>query len=160
MKPLVYHLGAGSLLAARLAAHMGAEPGTLEIRAFPDGETYLRIGDDCSGRPVVLLCSLDRPNDKVVPLLLTVETLRDLGATTIGLAAPYLAYMRQDKRFHAGEGVTARYFAQLLSRHFDWLVTIDPHLHRFHRMEALYSIPALAVHAAPVLAQPSQLGVS
>jgi hypothetical protein len=31
-------------------------------------------------------------------------------STQVGLVAPYLAYMRQDKRFQPGEGVTSRSF--------------------------------------------------
>lgn len=49
-------------------------------------------------------------------------TLHDLGAKRIGLAAPYLAYMRQDKRFYYGEAVTSHSFAALISRLADWLV--------------------------------------
>src|SRR4051812_19348748 len=40
---------------------------------------------------------------------------RELGAMRIGLLAPYLSYMRQDRRFHDGEAVTSTYFARLLS---------------------------------------------
>ena len=45
----------------------------------------------------------------------------------VGLVARYLAYLRQDRRFLPGEGVTAVYFARLLSPAIDWLVTVDPH---------------------------------
>ena len=40
---------------------------------------------------------------------------RELGATRVGVAAPYLGYMRQDKRFQDGEAVTSAVFAKLLS---------------------------------------------
>ena len=43
---------------------------------------------------------------------------------------PIWRYMRQDKRFNAGEAVTSALFAKILSRYIDWLVTMDPHLHR------------------------------
>lgn len=153
MKPLLYNLGIDAALGCNLAELLDADIGTLKTRQFPDGETYLRFDDDCQQRSVILACSLDQPNDKVVPLLLAADTLRDLGAGQVGLVAPYLAYMRQDMRFHPGEGITARYFARLLSAHFDWLATVDPHLHRFHAMDEIYRTPAIAVHAAPVLAE-------
>ena len=73
---------------------------------------------------------------------------KQLGAKRVGLCAPYLAYMRQDKQFHTGEGITSQYFAALLSNHFDWLITVDPHLHRYHSLSEIYSIPATAIHAA------------
>jgi ribose-phosphate pyrophosphokinase len=65
--------------------------------------------------------------------------------------APYLAYMRQDRPFHPGEAVTSRHAAGLLSRGFDWLVTVDPHLHRYHQLGEIYAIPAASLHAAPLL---------
>ncbi len=33
----------------------------------------------------------------------------------------------------------------------DWLVTVDPHLHRHHKLNEIYSIPTKVVHAAPVI---------
>ena len=69
-----------------------------------------------------------------------------------GLIAPYLAYMRQDKRFHDGESVTSRTFARLVSSTFDKLLTVDPHLHRYPTLSAVYTIPTITLHAAPLLA--------
>jgi ribose-phosphate pyrophosphokinase len=72
-------------------------------------------------------------------------------ASKIILVVPYLAYMRQDKKFNPGEAVTSAYFAQLLSQWADELVTIDPHLHRKHSMDELYTIPCKVIHAAPAI---------
>ena len=74
-----------------------------------------------------------------------------MGVQHITLVTPYLAYMRQDVAFNPGEGVSARYFAQLLSAHVDRLVTIDPHLHRIAALEEVYTIPCVTLHAAPLL---------
>jgi ribose-phosphate pyrophosphokinase len=127
--------------------------GQMELRAFPDGETYLRFLTDLSTRAVILICTLDHPNEKILPLLFAAATARELGATKVGLVAPYLAYMRQDRRFHAGEAVTSREVAQLLSRAFDWLVTVDPHLHRYGSLAKIYRIPTRVVHAAALMSQ-------
>jgi ribose-phosphate pyrophosphokinase len=70
----------------------------------------------------------------------------------VGLVAPYLAYMRQDTRFHPGEAVSANTFAQFLGESVDWLVTVDPHLHRIAALDKVFRIPATAVAAAPQLA--------
>src|SRR5690349_24214747 len=123
--------------------------GTVDVRQFPDGEMYLRIEAECAGKSVVLVCTLDRPNDKILPLLFLADAVRALGARRVGLVAPYLAYLRQDRHFRAGEAVTSRTFARLLSGYADWLVTIDPHLHRYNRLNDIYSVPSRVVHAAP-----------
>ena len=135
------------------APHPPVEQGTLTLRRFPDGETYVRVETPMRDRDVALVCTLDRPDDKLLPLLFLAATARDLGATRVGLVAPYLAYMRQDRRFSEGEGMTSTYFAALLSRSFDWLVTVDPHLHRRSSLGEIYSIPTEVVHAAPALAE-------
>jgi ribose-phosphate pyrophosphokinase len=85
-------------------------------------------------------------------LLLLADTLRDLGAKRVGLIAPYLAYMRPDKRFNKGEGVSSHYFARLISQHMDWLLTVDPHLHRIHQLDEVYSIPARSLTAVQPIA--------
>ena len=123
------------------------------FRRFPDGETYVRLDTPVHDRELALVCTLDRPDDKVLPLLFTAATARDLGARSVGLVAPYLAYMRQDRRFADGEGVTSSYFASLLSRSFDWLVTVDPHLHRRTSLGEIYTIPSKVVHAASRVAE-------
>ncbi|ODU70396.1 MAG: phosphoribosylpyrophosphate synthetase [Novosphingobium sp. SCN 66-18] len=151
-RPIVFALPGSEALLQALCTALDAEPGALEHRQFPDGETYLRIESDVADRHVVLLSSLDRPDGKLLPLLFAADTLRELGALKLGLVAPYLAYMRQDVRFHPGEAVTSRTFAALLSRHLDWMVTVDPHLHRYHALAEIYRIPTQVVHAAPLLA--------
>lgn len=138
-------------MATRLAEQLDADAGTLECHSFPDGETLPRFVEDLSGRHVVLVCTLARPNDKILPLLFAAAAARDLGATQVGLVAPYLSYMRQDRRFHAGEAITSRHFAGILSRAFDWLVTVDPHLHRYKSLSEIYAIPAIVEHAEPLL---------
>ena len=61
--------------------------------------------------------------------------------------------MRQDIAFHPGEGVTARYFGKLVSQTVDWMVTVDPHLHRLDSLDGIYSIPTTIARAAPAIAQ-------
>ena len=152
VQPRVIALPGSDVIAAAVARRLEGILGAAELRAFPDGESYVRIDGDVAGRDVVLVCALDRPNEKMTPLYLLAATARDLGARRIGLVAPYLAYMRQDTRFAPGEGVTSAYFANLVSSAVDWLVTVDPHLHRRSALQDIYRIPARALHAAPAIA--------
>ncbi|OMH33958.1 ribose-phosphate diphosphokinase [Motiliproteus sp. MSK22-1] len=152
MNPLLFNLNSDPVLASQLRAHLDAEEGVINQRYFPDQETYLRIDSNCQERPCIVYCNLYQPNDKIMPLLFLVETLRELGASKVALVTPYLSYMRQDKRFLPGECVNARPFARLLSNYLDFLVTIDPHLHRIHSLDEVYSIPTHIVKAAPLIA--------
>ncbi len=153
MTPLLLNLDSSPTLAAALCERLEAEPGTLETRNFPDGESYLRVLNPVQGREVIILCNLVDPDARTLRLIFLADTLRELGARRIGLVSPYLAYMRQDKRFQPGECVSSRPFAALLSRYLDWLVTMDPHLHRYHALDQIYSIPTRIVPAAPLIAR-------
>jgi ribose-phosphate pyrophosphokinase len=140
-------------MAIKLAAALDADIGLLEARRFPDGESYLRLKTDVSGRTLAIVCTLDHPDDKFLPLSFAAATARELGVAQVGLVAPYLAYMRQDKRFKDGEAVTSKYFASLMSSQFDWLVTVDPHLHRYASLDEIYSIPRRVAHAGAALSE-------
>ena len=132
-------------------SRLDIELGNVLIRHFPDGESYVRVESDCRDRDIIIQCTLTEPDARILPLFFLADTARELGARSVGLIAPYLAYMRQDKRFQVGESVSSRLFAQYLSARFDWLLTVDPHLHRFHALEDLYGIPCRVIHAAPAL---------
>lgn len=151
--PLLIAFPGNEAMAAALAATLGWEQGSVEVRHFPDGESYIRFHTDVKGRTVVLACTLDRPDAKMMALYFAASTARDLGARRVGLLAPYLSYMRQDKCFNPGEGVTAAQFARFMSGAVDWLVTADPHLHRIHALDEVYSIDTRVVRAAPAIAR-------
>ncbi len=152
MNAVVFAVPGCEAAAERVRARIGAESGVAVVRSFPDGELYVRIDSAVQGRTVVIVGSLDRPGDKILPLWFLASTARDLGAARVGLVAPYLAFMRQDSRFHPGEGVTAAYFARLVAAAADWLVTVDPHLHRVGSLDGLYPIPTKLVHSAQAIA--------
>jgi ribose-phosphate pyrophosphokinase len=152
MSPVVFALPGNEMMADALAARLTAERGACTVRRFPDGESYVRVETAVLGREAVLVCSLDRPDERIAPLLFLASAAKEFGATRVGLVAPYLAYMRQDARFSPGECVSAKVFARWIAPHFDWLVTVDPHLHRFANLAELYGIPAHSAHAAPAIA--------
>lgn len=149
---LLFSLFGHERLADAVGADCGALRGRLELRAFPDAETYLRYVDDVAGRDVVLFANLARPDARIPPLIFAAATARELGARRVTLVAPYLAYMRQDHRFRSGEAVTSRLFADWISTYFDALVTVDPHLHRHARLSDVYRIPSTTVASAPAIA--------
>jgi ribose-phosphate pyrophosphokinase len=150
---LVFHAFPGrEALARDLAAALGGGAEAVAWRRFPDGESLVRVSGDPAGRDAALVCGLEHPDEKALALIFAADTLRELGAASVGLVAPYLGYMRQDIRFHPGEAVSAPIFAKLLSPHLDWLVTVDPHLHRIPSLSDIYSLPSVAAASAPAIA--------
>jgi ribose-phosphate pyrophosphokinase len=99
------------------------------------------------------VCTLHQPDTKLIPLYLFCKTAKSLGAKTIFLISPYLAYMRQDKIFNPGEGLSSHYFAEFVSGLVDGLITVDPHLHRIKSLQEVYSIKTQVVHAAEYISE-------
>jgi ribose-phosphate pyrophosphokinase len=139
--------------ASQLATRLGVEQVAAEVRHFPDGEIYVRIPKDITGEDAVLVGSLyPAPAECFLTVAFLAATARDHGARKVGLVAPYLAFMRQDHQFKPGEGITSKYFARMVSQSVDWMVTVDPHLHRHPSLEGIYTIPTTIARSAPAIA--------
>jgi ribose-phosphate pyrophosphokinase len=137
--------------ARALAAELDVPLEIVDVHHFPDGESRLQLPDRLPTR-VVICRSLDRPNAKLVELMLAAEGARALGARELTLVAPYLCYMRQDRAFAPGEVVSQRIVGRFLAERFDALVTVDPHLHRVSSLaEAVPVGRAVALSAAPAM---------
>ncbi|MFZ2289299.1 MAG: ribose-phosphate diphosphokinase [Halopseudomonas yangmingensis] len=142
--------------AERLASVCGIPAAEVSSHRFPDQELRLTLPwaeDQPLPETLVLYRSLDRPNDKLVELLLIARHAQSLGIPRLLLVAPYLAYMRQDIAFNPGEIVSQRIVGQFLAELFDGVITVDPHLHRIsHLSEAIPLADAIALSGAPRLA--------
>ena len=138
-------------LATALAGALGCELAFVQDHRFPDGEIKLTLPAVLPER-VIVLRGLQQPNDRLVQLLLAANTARRLGVRQLALAAPYLAYMRQDIAFHPGEAISQPIVAGFLGELFDRVVTVDPHLHRIASLdEVMPRGVGTALSAAPLL---------
>lgn len=147
----LYAMPGNEAFAESLSRHTGYARKVLFVHHFPDGETLAQMEAPGNGDDVLLVCTLDRPDAKLWPLMMAASTARELGARRVGLVAPYLAYMRQDARFRPGEAISSNIFGAWLGRTFDGLVTVDPHLHRHQHLAEIYSRPSRVVHVVAEL---------
>ncbi len=135
----------------RLAEALDRPFALLGVHRFPDGESRVTVPVDLPEH-VILCRSLDRPNAKLVELLLAADTAREQGARRVTLVAPYLCYMRQDIAFNPGEAVSQRVIGRFLSGLADAVITVDPHLHRIHDLtDVMPGIHARALSCAAVM---------
>jgi ribose-phosphate pyrophosphokinase len=134
-----------------LATALGAAHGNVGIHRFPDGETLVRIDDECAAKDVLLVCGGQNPNAGALPLYFAADAARAMRAASVGLVSPYLPYMRQDTTFHPGEVVSARAYGRFLSGLVDWIATVDPHLHRVKSLDEVFSIPTECVSSMPAV---------
>ena len=123
----------GKHLASSLARKVGGCSCVLDSEIFPDSELRIRLPKEVRNWNVYFVQSFypDKidVNDKLVELLFSAETARELGAKNVYLIAPYLGYLREDFRFRKGEAVSAKILAKMC-RIFKKVYVVDPHLHR------------------------------
>jgi ribose-phosphate pyrophosphokinase len=115
--------------ARRVAKSLNASFRLVQVHYFPDGESRVTLPDKLE-RELLVVRTMDHPNDKLVELLLLASTARDMGVERLSLVAPYLCYMRQDAAFYVGEAISQQVVGAFLATLFDDIVTVDPHLHR------------------------------
>jgi ribose-phosphate pyrophosphokinase len=103
----------------------------IEIGKFPDGDSHVRILplNDCKGNDVIVFHRLyPKQNTSLVTLLFILDSLKEIGAKTVTVVAPYLPYSRQDKKKLNGEVASAFNVCNLMARAgCDKLVTFDCH---------------------------------
>jgi len=125
-------------LARSISKKLKASYTDLIVEKFPDNELRVRIPKDVKGKTVVIVQSFhDDISDDLVEVLFAAYTSKEIGAKKLILVAPYIAYMREDKRFEKGESVSARIMAKIL-RIFDKVLVVDPHLHRFKSLNEFF----------------------
>ena len=152
MKTIVVSGTNSRQLGKNVAKRIKAQYSELVVDHFPDGELRVRFMEDIAGTHVIIINSLmPQPNENLMELVFAVHTAKDLGAKKVTAVAPYLAYMRQDKRFHPGECISAHVMAKLLSI-ADHVIAIDPHLHRIRHLQDIFTTKATSLTADPVFA--------
>lgn len=137
--------------AQRFAKALGASALVVQRHRFPDGELKLTLPVALPAK-IYVYRSLVHPNEKLVELLLVAQSAKQQGVNDVTLISPYLAYMRQDIAFHAGEVVSQKVVGQFLATLFEGIVTVDPHLHRISKLEEASPVARpIALSGAPLL---------
>jgi ribose-phosphate pyrophosphokinase len=168
----------GAGIAEKLAPILDMEHVALESRRFPDGEAYVRIPPESieSVRSEsVVLVSNTFPDSGIMQTLLLLGAIRDVrkgdlsslkgewsGDTEdvgpgVFLAIPYYGYARQDKRFSAGESISAKIVTEVVSRYCDGIAILD--LHSPEVLEGM-DVPIEFVSSMPEIAEKLQNGIS
>jgi ribose-phosphate pyrophosphokinase len=137
-----------------LAHQMKAQVLEFETRRFPDGERYVKLNGACKGKTVgIVQSTYKEPDELLMEFVMLADAAHGDGASEVIGIFPYLAYLRQDARFHHGEALSSQVFARLIkSSDISKLITVDPHLHRIHDLGQLFGIPTENLSAMPAMA--------
>ncbi len=131
---------------------LGSEAGKSEVKIFPDGERYVRIDYPVAGKECAVVQSV-RSSDDLLELILMIDALRDMRATQVHAVIPYLAYMRQDKRFKQGEALSAKTVLKMIDEVADSITTVNCHFLN-SAGEAVYNhVRFMNLDAIPLIAE-------
>lgn len=148
------HLFAGSshpTLAASLAKELGVKLGSLELKKFNCGESYVKFGESVRGKQVFILQTGSRqPNEDLMELFLICQAAKLSFARSVHVIMPHFPYARQDRVAVPREPISAKLIASLLEQSgADHVITIDLHS---DQIQGFFSIPVDALDARTVLA--------
>ncbi len=113
-QPLLFSIASYQYMAPKLAAAGGYELGSVERRDFPDGEHYQRLLSDVANRDVFLLGGTIG-EEETLELYDLACAVVEYGARRLTLVIPYYGYATMERAVNAGEVVTAKTRARLLS---------------------------------------------
>jgi ribose-phosphate pyrophosphokinase len=101
-------------LANEIAAATHIERGAIDRDDFPDGEHYLRVASDVTDRNAILVGGTISDADTLELYDLACAIVEN-GAATLQVVVPWFGYATMDRAVKAGEAVTAKNRARLLS---------------------------------------------
>ena len=137
-------------LAEAVAAYLGRSLNRIDIKHFPDGETFCQVTEGVRGKDVFVIQSgSPAPNEAYMELFIIMDALRRGSADRITAVIPYYGYARQDRKDQPRVPLTARLIANLLQRAgADRVLAMDLHA---NQIQGFFDIPLDHLKAEPII---------
>src|SRR5579863_4767739 len=137
-------------LAKNICEYIGTELGACTVKAFPNGETFVKIEENVRGEDVFLVQSTSPPtNHHLMEMFIMMDALRRASATRITAVLPFYGYARQDRKDQPRVPITAKLVANLLvAAGANRVLTMDLHA---QQIQGFFDIPVDHLYAAPVM---------
>ena len=147
---MVFSGTANLSLAEAVAAHLGRSLNRIDIKHFPDGETFCQVVEGVRGKDVFVIQSgSPAPNEAYMELFIIIDALRRGSAARITAVIPYYGYARQDRKDQPRVPITARLIANLLQRAgADRVLAMDLHA---NQIQGFFDIPLDHLKAEPII---------
>ncbi|MBR3227009.1 MAG: ribose-phosphate pyrophosphokinase, partial [Erysipelotrichaceae bacterium] len=148
----VFSLSGNNELVQEICEYLGVEPSKISINHFADGETLVELGESVRGKQVFIVQSTFRPvNDRLMELLIAIDTVKRSSARDIIAIIPYYGYARQDRKAHPRQPITAKLVADLLTvAGANRVITIDLHA---PQIQGFFSFPVDDLKSSPMMGQ-------
>ncbi|MDA7930989.1 ribose-phosphate pyrophosphokinase [Akkermansiaceae bacterium] len=137
-------------LAEGIASCLGSKLADVNVTAFPDGETFVKINENIRGEDVFIIQPTCPPtNHNLMELMIMVDAAKRSSAGRINAVIPFFGYARQDRKDQPRVPITAKLVADLLSAAgVERVVTMDLHA---AQIQGFFNIPVDHLYAKPVI---------
>lgn len=137
-------------LAEHIAENLNHPLSDVEVTAFPDGESFVKINENIRGEDVFIIQPTCPPsNHNVMELLIMVDAARRASAGRIIAVMPFFGYARQDRKDQPRVPISAKLVANLItSAGVSRVLTMDLHA---PQIQGFFDIPVDHLYAKPVL---------
>ncbi|MDA7537025.1 ribose-phosphate pyrophosphokinase [bacterium] len=137
-------------LAQGIASCLDVPLADVNVTAFPDGETFVKINENIRGEDVFIIQPTCPPtNHNLMELMIMVDAAKRSSAGRINAVIPFFGYARQDRKDQPRVPITAKLVADLLSAAgVDRVVTMDLHA---AQIQGFFNIPVDHLYAKPVI---------
>jgi ribose-phosphate pyrophosphokinase len=148
--PQIFSGTANRPLAETIAKYLGMPLGDATVKAFPDGETFVKFNENIRGGDVFIIQPTCPPaNHHLMELLIMIDAARRASASRITAVMPFYGYARQDRKDQPRVPITAKLVANLLTAAgANRVLTMDLHA---QQIQGFFDIPVDHLYAAPVI---------
>lgn len=151
-KIAIFGLSASNQLTNEICKYLGVKPNIAKTTNFADGELIVESLDSVRGKEVYVIQSTSTPvNEKLMELVVFIDTLKRASAYRINVVLPYFGYARQDRKAKGRQPITAKLVANMLTiAGANRIVTVDIHS---PQIQGFFDIPFDDIRASQDLAE-------
>jgi len=136
-------------LAREICRHLRQPLGQARVVRFPDGEIWVKIGENVRGADVFVVQPTFAPADNLMELLILCDALLRASARRITAVIPYFGYARQERKSEPRVPISAKLVANLISSAgVNRVLTMDLHS---EVITGFFDLPVDHLFAAPVI---------
>ena len=130
-KTLLFSLTSCEELTNKVCEELGMKKSCAIVKRFADNEIFARACPDydIKGKDCIVIHSTCQPvNDKLMELLIFIDSLKRAEARSITAVIPYFGYVRQDRTIDFGDPISAKLVANCLkAAGCDRVISVDYH---------------------------------
>lgn len=137
-------------LARAVCDRLGVPPGDITVTKFINENIFVKLNETVREKDVFVIQSICSPvNDRLMELLIMLDTCKRASAARVTAVIPYFAYGRTDKKDQPRVPITARLVADMIqTAGAHQVITLDLHA---GQIQGFFNIPVNEMSGLPLL---------